>query len=169
MTEIMDLLKSQLSKMNVDGSWIFGAVSGGLTIAIPQWIYTQGWSPNHTVLIGILVGVIGMEWLVGGRLAKLSPVKKNSSEVAIDSAIRDVIIIGMCAAGYGFDYLFNSGSFIYVIITAAFIYHNFYSLMANIAVLGWDKHFPMWLLNWLDNEIAVKRDKYFPVKNKEEK
>ena len=74
MTEIMELLKSQLSKMNVDGSWIFGAVSGGLTIAIPQWIYTQGWSPNHTVLIGILVGVIGMEWLVGGRLAKLSPV-----------------------------------------------------------------------------------------------
>ena len=110
-----------------------------------------------------------MEWLVGGRLAKLSPVKKNSSEVAIDSAIRDVIIIGMCAAGYGFDYLFNSGSFIYVIITAAFIYHNFYSLMANIAVLKWDKHFPMWLLNWLDNEIAAKKEKYFPGKNKEEK
>ena len=47
MTEIMDLLKGQLSKMNVDGSWVFGAVSGGLTIAIPQWIYTQGWSMNH--------------------------------------------------------------------------------------------------------------------------
>ena len=168
MTEIMDLLKGQLSKMNVDGSWIFGAVSGGLVIAIPQWIYTQGWSMNHSILIGILIGVIAMEWLVGGRLAKLSPVKKNSSEVAIDSAIRDVIIIGMCAAGYGFDFLFNTGSVIYVIITAAFIYHNFYSLVANIAVLGWEKHFPMWLLNWLDNEIAAKKEKYFPAKSKEE-
>ena len=169
MTEIMDLLRGQLSKMNVDGSWIFGAVTGGLTIAIPQWIYTQGWSANHSILIIILICIIAVEWLVGGRLAKLSPVQKNSSEVAIDSAIRDVIIIGMCAAGYGFDHLFDTGSVIYVFITAAFIYHNFYSLMANIAVLGWDKHFPMWLLNWLDNEIAAKRDKYFQVKNKEEK
>ena len=169
MKEIIELLRSQLLKMSGDGSWIFGAVSGGFAIAIPQWIYTQGWSINHSILIGILIGVIAMEWLIGGGLAKLSPVQKNSSEVAIDSAIRDVIIIGMCAAGYGFDFLFNTGSVIYVIITAAFIYHNFYSLVANIAVLGWEKHFPMWLLNWLDNEIAAKKEKYFPVKNKEGK
>jgi len=169
MTEILDLLKGQLSKMNVDGSWIFGVVSGGLTIAIPQWIFKSEWSMNHTVLISILIGVIGMEWIVGSRLATKSPVQKNSSSVAIDSAIRDVIIIGMCAAGYGFDFLFNTGSVIFVIITAAFIYHNFYSLVANFAVLGWEKHFPMWLLNWLDNEIAAKKDKYFPVRNKEEK
>lgn len=169
MTEIMDLLKGQLSKMNVDGSWIFGAVSGGLTIAIPQWIYKSEWSVKHSVLIGILIGIIAMEWLVGGRLAKLSPVQQNSSSVAIDSAIRDVIIIGMCAAGYGFDFLFGTGSVIFVIITAAFIYHNFYSLVANIVVLKWDKRFPMWLLNWLDNEIAAKKDKYFPTKQKEEK
>jgi hypothetical protein len=169
MADIMDLLKGQLSKMNVDGSWIFGAATGVLSIAIPEWIYKSGWSVNHTVLICILFGVIGMEWLVGGRLAKLSPVEKKSSSVAIDSAIRDFIIIGICAVGYGFDFLFNTGSVIYVIITAAFIYHNFYSLMANIAVLGWGNRFPMWLLNWLDNEIAAKKDKYFPVKNKEEK
>ena len=50
MTEILDLLKGQLSKMNVDGSWVFGAVSGGLTIAIPQWIYKKGWSMNHSYL-----------------------------------------------------------------------------------------------------------------------
>ena len=169
MTEIMDLLKSQLSKMNVDGSWIFGAVTGGLTIAIPQWIYTQGWSFNHTILIGILIGVIGFEWIVGGRLATKSTNRNKTSEVAIDSLIRDIIIIGICAMGLGLDQLFATGSVIYTIITAAFIYHNFYSLMANIAVLGWDKHFPMWLLNWLDNEIAAKREKYFPVENKEGK
>ena len=169
MTEIMELLKGQLSKMRTDGSWIFGAVTGGLTIAIPQWIYTKGWSVNHTILIGILVGVIGMERLVGGRLATLSTDKYKSSRVAIDSLIRDVLIIGICAMGLGLDQLFSTGSVIYTIITAAFIYHNFYSLMANIAVLGWDKHFPMWLLNWLDNEIAAKREKYFPVENKEGK
>ena len=169
MAKIIDLLKGQLLKMNEDGSWVVGAATGVLSIAIPEWIYKSAWSINHTVLIMILLGVIGMEWLVGSRLAKLSPVKKNSSEVAIDSAIRDVIIIGMCAAGYGFDFLFNTGSVIYVIITAAFIYHNFYSLVANIAVLGWERRFPMWLLNWVNDEIAAKKDKYFPVRNKEEK
>ena len=85
MTEIMELLKGQLSKMGTDGSWIFGAVTGGLTIAIPQWVYTQGWSVNHTILIGILIGVIGFEWIVGGRLATKSTSKNKTSEVAIDS------------------------------------------------------------------------------------
>lgn len=167
MAEIMDLLKGQLSKMNVDGSWVFGVVSGGLTIAIPQWIYTQGWSINHTILIGILIGVIGFEWVVGGRLATASSDKQRSSRVAIDSLIRDVLIVAICAMGLGLDQLFSTGSVIYTIITAAFIYHNFYSLMANIAVLGWEKYFPMWLLNWLDNEIAVKKEKYFPTKKEE--
>ncbi|CZQ84660.1 bacteriophage phi-29 gp14 holin [Trichococcus palustris] len=169
MTEIMDLLKGQLSKMNVDGSWVFGAVTGGLTIAIPQWVYTQGWSLNHTILIGILIGIISFEWIVGGRLATVSTDKQRSSRVAIDSLIRDVLIIGICAMGLGLDQLFSTGSIIYTIITAAFIYHNFYSLMANIVVLRWDKHFPMWLLTWLDNEIAVKKEKYFPINKKEEK
>ena len=169
MTEIMELLKGQLSKMGTDGSWIFGVVTGGLTIAIPQWVYTKGWSINHTILIGILIGVIGFEWIVGGRLATKSTSRNKTSEVAIDSLIRDIIIMGICAMGLGLDQLFATGSVIYTVITAAFIYHNFYSLMANIAVLGWDKHFPMWLLNWLDNEIAAKKEKYFPVKNKEGK
>lgn len=164
MTEIMDLLKGQLSKMNVDGSWIFGAVTGGVTIAIPQWVYSQGWSINHTILISILIGVILFEWMVGGRLATKSTAKKKTSEVAIDSLIRDIIIIGICAMGLGLDQLFSTGSVIYTIITAAFIYHNFYSLMANIAVLGWEERFPMWLINWLDNEIAAKKEKYFPTR-----
>ena len=103
MAEIMDLLKGQLSKMGTDGSWIFGAVAGGLTIAIPQWIYTQGWSINHTILIGILIGVIVFEWIVGGRLATKSTSKNKTSEVAIDSLIRDIIIIGICAMGLGLD------------------------------------------------------------------
>lgn len=167
MTEIMELLKSQLSKMGSDGSWIFGAVTGGLTIAIPQWIYTQGWSPNHTILISILIGVIVFEWIVGGRLATQSTSRNKTSEVAIDSLIRDIIIIGICAMGLGLDQLFSTGSVIYTIITAAFIYHNFYSLMANIVVLKWDTHFPMWLLTWLDNEIAAKKEKYFPTKKEE--
>lgn len=158
----MDMLKGQLEKMNIDGSWVFGAVSGGIAIVIPEWIYTPGWSDNHAILLGMLFGIIVLEWLVGSRLAKKSPVKQKTSEVAIDSLIRDILILGICAIGYGIDVLFSSGSFVFVTITAAFIWHNFYSLMANIKVLGWGKWFPMWLLNWLEDEIKAKTKKYFP-------
>ncbi|WP_224784485.1 MULTISPECIES: hypothetical protein [Enterococcus] len=35
--------------------------------------------------------------------------------------------------------------------------------MANIAVLGWEDKFPMWLIKWLEDEIEVKKEKYFPT------
>ena len=94
MTEIMELLKSQLSKMNVDGSWIFGAVSGGLTIAIPQWIYTQGWSMNHSILIGILVGVIGMISI--HALTRSATIKQKSDNVDIVISIHALTRSATC-------------------------------------------------------------------------
>ncbi|WP_261796659.1 hypothetical protein [Enterococcus durans] len=38
-----------------------------------------------------------------------------------------------------------------------------FGLMANIAVLGWEDKFPMWLIKWLEDEIEVKKEKYFPT------
>lgn len=166
MKEIIELIKGQLQKMAGDGSWLAG-VATSITVALPAWISQSDWSRHHTVLATILVAVICLDWMVGSRLAKESPVKLKTSEVAIDSMVRNIIIVAICGIAWGLDYLFGTGSLIYAVATGAFIYHNFYSLMANIAVLGWDKHFPMWLIRWLDDEIKAKTKKYFP--NKEEK
>ena len=163
MIDVLDMFKNQLGKMGNDGSWIVGAVAGAISFSIPEWITKREWSSQHTVLLLILVMLFILEWFVGGRLAKLSPVKFKTSEVAIDAAIRDFMIIILCGMAYGFDYLIQStGSFIFVVFTLAFIYHNLYSLLANVEVLGWGKHFPMWLMKWLDNEIKAKKEKYFP-------
>ena len=162
MHEISELLKNQLSKMAGDGSWIAGFVGSGLSLAIPKWVTAKELSLEHGVIIGILLLVFLMEWLVGGRLAKQSTVKQKGSAIMIDSAIRDFIILIICAAAYGFDYLLGTGAVIFCLFTFAFIYHNFYSLMANIAVLGWEQHFPIWLLKWLQDEIELKKEKYFP-------
>ena len=162
MQGIIELLKGQLSKMTGDGSWLFGAVGGGLSLAIPKWVTAKEFSIEHGVILGILLLVFVMEWLVGGRLAKKSTVKQKGSTTMIDSAIRDFIILIICVAAYGFDYLLGTGAVIFCLFTFAFIYHNFYSLMANIAVLGWEDHFPMWLLKWLQDEIELKKEKYFP-------
>lgn len=159
----MELLKNQLSKMVNDGSWIVGTVGGGISFAFPDWITSKKLGIEHGVVIGILLAVFIMEWAIGSRLAKLSTNTRKSSTVLIDSAIRDFVILIICMVAYGFDYLLGTGSIIFCLFTFAFIYHNFYSLMANIAVLGWEDKFPMWLIKWLEDEIEVKKEKYFPT------
>lgn len=166
MGNVAQLLFNTLEKMTKDGSWQFGIV-GGVTVAIPQWVYTGEWTMNHSVLIGVLFMVFCMEWLIGSRLAKKSTKRNKTSGMMIDSLIRDMVIMMICAMALGFDHLFSTGSVMFTIVTGAFIYHNFYSLLANIAVLGWEDHFPMWLLKWLDNEIIAKKQKYFPLDEEE--
>lgn len=161
MKNILSLFIDQLTKMADDKSWVFG-VAGGITIGIPGWVSSKEIGVEHGVLMLILVAIFAMEWLVGGRLSKLSPKVRKASAIMIDSAIRDVIIIICCVGAYGVDYLIGTGSIVYTILTCAFIYHNLYSLFANIVVLGWGKHFPMWLIKWLEDEIELKKDKYFP-------
>ncbi|OTN96246.1 phage holin family protein [Enterococcus faecium] len=163
MNEIMELLKNQLSKMVNDGSWKFGAIGGGISFVFPDWITSKKLGIEHGVVIGILLAVFIMEWAIGSRLAKLSTNTRKSSTALIDSAIRDFVILIICMVAYGFDYLLGTGSIIFCLFTFAFIYHNFYSLMANIAVLGWEDKFPMWLIKWLEDEIEVKKEKYFPT------
>ncbi|QED63583.1 phage holin family protein [Enterococcus durans] len=160
---MIELLKNQLLKMSHDGSWVFGAVGGGISFVFPDWITSKKLGIEHAVVIGILLAVFLMEWAVGSSLAKLSTSKKKNSTTLIDSAIRDFIILVICMIAYGFDYLLGTGSIIFCLFTFAFIYHNFYSLMANIAVLGWEDKFPMWLIKWLEDEIEVKKEKYFPT------
>lgn len=164
MKNILSLFLGQLTKMHDDKSWVFG-LAGGVTIAIPGWVSSKSIGLEHAILMLILLAIFAMEWLVGGRLAKLSTEKRKGSTVMIDSAIRDVVIIICCVIGYGVDYLIGTGSIVYAILTLAFIYHNLYSLLANIVVLGWGKYFPLWLLKWLEDEIELKKDKYFPVKD----
>ena len=159
---VFTMIKEQMIKMSHDGSWLIGTAGGGLSLAIPEWITGKSFRLEHAVLILILLGVLVMEWLIGSRLAKQSPKKKKSSTILIDSVIRDFIILIICSIAYGFDYLFDTGSVIFCLFTFAFIYHNFYSLMANIAVLGWEDKFPMWLIKWLQDEIKLKHEKYFP-------
>lgn len=162
MKNVFDLFLGSLEKMKTDGSLIFGTISGVVALAVPEWIMSKDFGAQHVVLVGILISIFFMEQMVGSRLAKMSPVKNKRSTTLIDSTIRNVIILMCCMIAYGADYLLSTGSIVFVIFTLAFIYHNFYSLMANLVVLGWGKYFPLWLLYWLSDEIIAKTEKYFP-------
>ncbi|MGL9969415.1 phage holin family protein [Enterococcus sp. DIV1420a] len=169
MNNVLVMLLQQWTKMVTDKSWLIGAATGGISFAIPGWVTGKELRLEHVILLGILMTLFVIEWLVGGRLAKKSTQKRKNSTTMIDSAIRDFIILLCCFIAYGFDYLLGTGALIFTVFTGAFIYHNFYSLMANIVVLGWGDFFPMWLFKWLEDEIEAKKDKYFPEKQNNDK
>ncbi|WP_186826350.1 hypothetical protein [Enterococcus durans] len=41
MNTMIELLKNQLLKMSHDGSWVFGAVGGGISFVFPDWITSK--------------------------------------------------------------------------------------------------------------------------------
>lgn len=165
MSEILLMMKDQLLKMGKDNSWIIGVV-GGVALSIPQWVFSDTWTLSHTILIGLLLVVLVLDWITGRMLAERSDVVRKKTEIVIDSLIRDGLIFLVCGICYGIDFLIGTHSIIFTVFTTAFIYHNLSSFIANATVLGWEKNYPMWLFNiilkWLHDEVYAKMDKYFP-------
>lgn len=162
---IFDLFYNQLQKMAEDHSWTVGLVAG-VGVSIPAWVYSDCWTISHTLLVVILLLVLIMDWLAGSRLSKKSKVMRNQTNVAIDSVIRDGMILVFCFLGFLLDRELNSHSIIFASLTFAFIYHNLRSVVANFIALGWDRWIPLWLFNpvlkWIHDELHAKVDKYFP-------
>lgn len=167
MKEVLDMFWDMIYKMDKDNSFVVGSV-GGLAVVIPQWIMSARWTKFHTVLILVLAGVLIVDWVVGRKLADKSPITQKNTTVAIDGLIIDFISLFICALCYAVDYLLGTKSIIFTIFTAAFIYHNFCSFVANSILLEWDKNYPMWLFNfvvkWVGDEIEAKSKKYFGTK-----
>lgn len=154
----LSLFRQTLTQMNHNDSWI-----AGITLAIPSWIMKQhDLLPNqyHDVLILALLIVIVMDWAAGTALARKSPKVIKQSNTAIDSLIRDFMIVLCVFLAYLLDFELQSGSLIFAVFCGAFIWQNFISVMANIYVLGWEKYFPMWLVKLISNEITHKIKKY---------
>ena len=157
--EHIEMFKQTLSQINSKGSWILS-----ISISVPTWILTKhGIFPNayHGWLVVSLLIVMVIDLLCSSTLARKSKVIIRKSSTAIDYLIRDFMIILCISLSYLMDYEFQTGSFIFVTFTLAFIWQNFISVMADIYVLGWDKYFPMWLIKLIDNEIAHKVARYF--------
>lgn len=152
------MLSDTLAKMRLDHSWIFGAASG-LALAIPEWVKHEEWEVHHNEFIMVLLFIIVADWIAGSRLAMRAGHKTSTHWN--DSLIRDVMILGMCGAASLLDDALHTGSFLFFLITLAFMHHNLYSLLANLALLGWDKYFPVGVLKWLNDELEVKAHKYF--------
>lgn len=154
---VVDVILRLLSKMSYDHSFIFG-----FAIAIPTWLFSQTPTVEHAVMIGILIFTFVLDWLTGVTLAHKSTVVHRTSHVGINAFIRDFIIVLICAAAIGLDFVFETKSFVFAFFTGAFIWQNFYSFLGNVAALGWGKYYPMWLFKLIQGEMIAKLQKYFP-------
>lgn len=160
------LLKSHLEKMQTSNNLAVGAITG-LTLSIPQWIYSKTMNHYHAVLIVLLVGILTLDVIAGSSLAKKSNEVKKRSRTLYDTLVRDFIIVAICIGAYGFDYLLGTYTILFTVVTAAFILQNAYSFAGNIYVLGWTKYYPVWLFKWAKDEIESKKEKYFPTSEDE--
>jgi len=151
-------LLSQLQKIIDNKSLMMGVVTGAIGAFIDSLFKAKGFVLMHMYIALLLIFVLTLDYGVGDRLAKKN--KKYQSNIGIDAVIRDGMILLIVAIGWLFDQLLGTGAVVFAILAFAFIYHNLQSFAANIYVLGWDKHFPMWLFRFLESEINAKIEKY---------
>ncbi|MFJ5714257.1 hypothetical protein [Neobacillus sp. NPDC093127] len=58
--------------------------------------------------------------------------------------LETAFIFLVVAVGWIIEQLLGTGAFVFAVLALSFFYHNLLSFVANLYVLGWDKHFPMW-------------------------
>jgi toxin secretion/phage lysis holin len=151
-------LTDVFQKMIGNKSLTLGAVTGVIGTFIDAMLTTKGFKELHIYIAIALVIIVFLDYIVGVRVAKKN--KSYQSNIGIDAVIRDGIIFLIVGVGWIFDQLLGTGAFVFAVLALSFIYHNLQSFVSNLYVLGWDKHFPMWLFKILESEINAKINKY---------
>jgi phage-related holin len=155
---MFDNILNVFQKMVVNKSLTLGAITGTIGTFLDAVFNAKGLMLMHAYIVAALAIVVALDYAVGVRVAKKNG--KYESNIGIDAAIRDGIIFGVVAVAWIFDQLLSTGALIFAVLSLSFIYHNAQSFAANLYVLGWDKHFPMWLFKILESEINAKIEKY---------
>ena len=141
----------------------------GLSIAVPTWLYSDHPTIEHAVMMLILITAFILDTISGVILAHKSHRILKTSHAGIDALLRDFLIVAVCTACIAIDFVLKTKSFVYAFFTGAFIGQTFYSFLGNVGALGWTKYFPMWLFNWVRDEMIAKLHKYFPHGKDDEK
>ncbi|WHY76216.1 phage holin family protein [Neobacillus sp. WH10] len=155
---MFDKMTDVFQKMVVNKSLVLGALTGSVGAFFNAVFEAKGIKEMHIYIAIALVIILILDYAVGDRLAKKN--KVYESNIGIDAVIRDGIIFLIVGVGWIFDQLLGTGAFVFAVLALSFIYHNLQSFVANLYVLGWDKHFPMWLFKILESEINAKIEKY---------
>ncbi|MDF2606068.1 MAG: holin family protein [Bacillales bacterium] len=139
-------------------SMAVGIVGGTIGSFFDGLLNTASFSNNHIYLFLLLLLIIGLDFIVGIRIAHKN--KMYQSNIGIDAVIRNALILLTVVIGWLIDKILGTGALVFGILTLSLAYHNFQSFVANLYVLGWDKWFPIWLFKLVEVEVDSKIKKY---------
>jgi phage-related holin len=151
-------LSGLFQKMIDNKSLALGAITGTIGAFVDSLFQAKGFVQLHVYIAAALAIVVVLDYAVGVRVAHKNGSYKSS--IGNDAVIRDGMIFAVVGLAWIFDQLLSTGAFVFAILALSFIYHNLQSFVANLYVLGWDKHFPVWLFKILESEINAKIEKY---------
>lgn len=155
---MFESLSSLFQKMIVNKSLLFGTAAGALSTFMDAIFEAKGFRQMHIYIASALAIIVFLDYIVGVRVAKKNGSYKSS--IGIDAVIRDGVIFLVVAVGWIFDQMLDTGALVFAVLAFSFFYHNFQSFVANLYVLGWDKHYPMWLFKIVESEINAKINKF---------
>jgi toxin secretion/phage lysis holin len=141
-----------------------GTIGGTIGAIFDSLLNANSLSSNHIYLLLVLLLAMGLDIIVGIRVAHKN--KKYKSSIGIDAVIRNGLVLFTVIIGWLIDKIFGTGALVFGIITLSFSYHNIQSFIANLYVLGWDKWFPIWLFKVVEVEIESKLNKYKKIDEK---
>ncbi|MFC4768749.1 phage holin family protein [Effusibacillus consociatus] len=146
-----------LKALNLDNIFKFetgvAALIGGGLGGLIEVLY----GPNHLLMILILAGAIGFDWLSGTRAAKKDGT--YSSEYGIDGVIRTIVMLFLPAFANLLDKAFQTPGVIFYGITLALIYHTWQSFAANSIRAGWGKWIPEFIFKSVESELQAKMNR----------
>lgn len=151
-------LTEVFQKMVVNKSLALGLITGSVGAFFDAVFAAKGFHILHGYIVALLAIAVVCDYSVGVRVAKKNG--QYESNKGIDAVIRDGHIFAIVAMGWIVDQLLGTGAFVFAVLALSFTYHNIQSFAANLYVLGWDKHFPMWVFKILESEINAKIKKY---------
>lgn len=109
---------------------------------------------DNMIFIMILATIVGLDWLTGITIAHKD--KTYSSDYGIQGIVRTGVIMALPALGVMFDKAFDLPNVFFFMFLGGLVYHNFNSLAANCARLGWDRWIPSSYLERIASEIESK-------------
>lgn len=125
---------------------------GSLFLTVFTFLYGHGKVAAIGMFLYVLV--IGADWISGYTASKKDG--SYASEYGVQGAYRTTLLLLFPAMANGADQLLGTPNILFGFVVFAFTTHIWKSMTANVYRAGYDKWIPLWVLEWVSDEIEHK-------------
>lgn len=124
--------------------------------ALGMMVFQLGFGAVQAVLMAYLLylTLIGLDWLTGTTAAKKDGI--DTSAYGIDGVKRTVFLLCLPVVARLLDLIMQTEVIVTGVVIAILARSIARSVIANTKRAGWDKHLPLWLVDWVSAELDHK-------------